>query len=186
MIERRLCADEDDRARMSAVRGGDRAAFSELVRDHQQNLVNLFRRLGADAHEAEDCAQETFLRVYRYRDRYEPTAPFRAFLHTLARHAWIDSRRRSRRRRTVSVELTPEIEPAKPADDASFGERLDLAAATLRLPDAQRWVLLLSAQQGLSYAEIAEILGVPIGTVKSRAFHAVRRLRELLHAQVEG
>jgi RNA polymerase sigma-70 factor (ECF subfamily) len=164
---------------MRLVSGGDREAFAAIVRRHQRPLVNLFRRLGADAHGAEDCAQETFLRLFRYRMRYRPTAAFAAFLYTLARHSWVDwSRRAARRACSMIDEAMIELDPRMPIDD-----RLDLEAAVRGLPDHLRWVVLLSVDRGLSYPEIGSVLGIPAGTVKSRMFHAVRRLREALHAR---
>jgi RNA polymerase sigma-70 factor (ECF subfamily) len=142
--------------------------------------VNLFRRLGADAHGAEDCAQETFLRLFRSRERYRPAAPFAAFLYTLARHSWVDWSRRAPRRTAALAEDAPmqSTQEKVPIDD-----RLDLESAVQVLPDHLRWVVLLSVDHGLSYPEIGAVLEIPVGTVKSRMFHAVRKLREALHAR---
>ena len=165
---------------MLLVAGGDREAFAVLVRRHQGPLMNLFRRLGADVHGAEDCAQETFLRLFRYRLRYRPSAPFLAFLYTLARHSWVDwSRRRPR-----GVSATLDEAPMESDEESiSIDDRLDLEAAVQGLPDHLRWVILLSVDQGLSHPEVGAVLEIPVGTVKSRMFHAVRRLREALHAR---
>ncbi|MFN0059460.1 MAG: RNA polymerase sigma factor [Planctomycetota bacterium] len=160
---------------------GSGDAFAELVRSHQHALLNLFRRLGADVHSAEDCAQETFVRLYRVREKYRPSAPFASFLYTLARNSWIDYVR-ARGKWRVS---TPDDELFTTGGDGAWDDRLDLLEAVARLPEATRWVLVLSLQQGLNYAEIADVLDVPLGTVKSRMFYAVRRLREALHARVE-
>jgi RNA polymerase sigma-70 factor (ECF subfamily) len=165
------------------ARGGDREAFAAIVSRHGGRLVNLFRRLGADVHGAEDCAQETFLRLYRSLDRYSPRAPFAAFLYTIARHAWVDWTRRSRRRETEPVEAIEAKEG--PATGIKVDDRLDLRAAVAALPDHLRLVVVLGIDEGLRYEEIGAVLGIPVGTVKSRMFHAVRALREALHAEAE-
>lgn len=161
--------------------GHDRA-FRTLVERHQRSLVNLFRRLGADHHGAEDCAQDTFLRLYRCRDRYQATAPFAAFLYTLGRHSWVDW---TRRRGRAWQDEQRALEEAAPDPTSGLGDQLDLHEAMANLPEPMRWVLVLSAGHGLSYAEIATILEIPVGTVKSRVFHAVRRLRAVLQLEVK-
>jgi RNA polymerase sigma-70 factor, ECF subfamily len=159
---------------------GEREAFAALVRRHQHSLMNFFRRLGADIHGAEDCAQETFLRLFRYGDRYRPSASFGVFLYTLARHAWVDWSRRDARWRKAALNNGEKAE----ARSASWiDERLDLAEALEALPEHLRWVVALSVYQGLRYAEIAAVLEIPLGTVKSRMFHAIRKLRENFHAR---
>ena len=171
-----LRADAD----LMALAGrGDRDAFAALVRRHQGRLLGLFRRLGIDAHGAEDCTQETFLRVFRSSSAYRPIAPFQAFLYRLARQSWVDWRRRERRRARVGAADFDGV-PAEPA--GSLDDHLDLELAVRRLPEHLRWVILLGVEAGLAYAEIGAVLEIPVGTVKSRMFHAVRRLRRTLHA----
>ena len=169
---------------MALTGRGDREAFGALVRRYQAPLLGLFRRLGIDAHAAEDCAQETFLRVFRSSARYRPLAPFPAFLYRLARQSWVDWRRREARRGERADPaglMSLAVEPAGSMDD-----RLDLELALRDLPEHLKWVVLLSLEAGLAHAEIGAVLEIPIGTVKSRMFHAVRRLRRALHAVPEG
>lgn len=167
---------------MQLFRAGRQDAFAALVGRHQRALVNFFRRLGVDADSALDCAQETFLRILRYRDTYRDSVPFKVFLLRLARHSWVDWVRRAARRavRPLDAETCAARAESVPAD-----ARLDLAAAVAALPAHLREVIVLSVMQGLKYAEIAAVLDVPIGTVKSRAFYAVRALREVLDARRE-
>ena len=171
---------------LMALLAGDREdageALEALVRRHQRALVNFFHRLGADGDGAQDCAQETFLHLFRYRDRYRPRAPFGSFLYTLARHAWTDWYRRRERQRAVTIEGQEE---RISTEDEGRDDRLDLDAALRSLPEHLRWVVVLSVYQGLAHAEIAEVLEIPEGTVKSRMFHAVRKLREALHAGID-
>src|ERR1041385_5955906 len=86
---------------MRLAREGAREAFAALVRRHQRSLVAFFLRMGSDAAAAEDCAQETFLRLYRSLGTYSPLSPFLAFLYTIARNVGIDWLRRGRRAATA-------------------------------------------------------------------------------------
>lgn len=166
---------------MRLAQSGRREAFAEIVRRHQGSLVNRFLRLGVDVHGAEDCAQDTFLRLYRCLRSYRPIAPFGAFLARLARQAWVDWMRRRTRHRTAPLEAGGEGCQARA--DATVDERLDLRAAVAAMPEHWREVVLLSIDEGLTYPEISEVLGIPTGTVKSRMFFAIRWLREALHAR---
>lgn len=169
-----------DRELMVRARKGDQAAFAEIVRRNQQSLVNFFFRSGVRT-EAEDLAQETFIRVYKYRDRYEPKAKFTTFMFMIARQVRVDwLRKRSRRWRLIeSVREDPVIGPGV---DANHGRAKGLDASWLldRLPDAMREVVVLGMYQERPYAEISEILGIPEGTVKSRMYNALRKMRALL------
>jgi RNA polymerase sigma-70 factor (ECF subfamily) len=175
-------AEPDDFALMAALREGDPRAFPALSERWRGRLVNFFRGLGADPHGAEDCAQEALLRVFRYRDDYRPDHPFPAFLFTLARRAFLDWRRKARRHDARSAPLPDDpAPPGAPSDPvAEAAERVDLAEAVAQLPRRLRDVVELGAIRGLPYHQVAVLLGVPVGTVKSRMHHAVRRLRALL------
>jgi len=148
--------------------------------------VNFLVGLGADRHGAEDCAQETLLRVYRYRREYRPEQPFTAFVFTLARRSFLDGRRRASKWERRTSPLPLDEQTAGPAADADpvldVGDRLDLAAAVAALPRRLRDVVELGAIRGLPYHRVAALLGIPVGTVKSRMHHAVARLRGRLGA----
>ncbi|MHC5058052.1 MAG: RNA polymerase sigma factor [Planctomycetota bacterium] len=165
---------------MTLVREGSREAFVVIVRRHQKSLLNFFRRMGARSHEVEDMAQETFLRVFNYRDRYEPTGKFTNFLFVLARHVWADAGRRAQRRpETLSDTLDEGPDPDE-RGRARAEARVDVEAALAELSEKLRAVVVLSVYQGLEYSRIAEILEIPVGTVKSRMHLAMGRLREAL------
>ncbi len=169
---------DPDAALMERAAAGDEAAFTELVRHHQHGLMNFFTRMGVHTH-AEDLVQETFLRLYRFRERYRPTARFTTYLYVLARHVWADHGRRLQRRRRLEDGLEAEW-----ADRAGVppdrGRRLDVQEALNRLTPRLREVLVLNVYQGLRYQEMAEVLEIPLGTVKSRMFVALEEMRKLL------
>lgn len=167
---------------MYQAKRGKLGAFAELVSRHQQPLFNLFRRLGASVEDAEELVQETFLRLFRSRKRYRRTAKFATFLYKLALNSRADWLRRLRRKDRLPeswLDTSPFSEWTGEMDD-----RLDIEHALQRLSPKLREVVLLNIFHGFRYAEIAELLGVPLGTVKSRMSTALRQLRELLNVRV--
>ncbi len=139
-------------------------------------LAYFRRRIGTASH-ADDLLQETFLRAWRQRERLGAAVSPRAYLFGIARHVGLDALRRQRLTELVDPDtLLAEEEPA--ADDRV--ERVRAAVAAL--PETHREPLRLKLQHELSYAEIAEVLEIPIGTVRSRLHYAVRQLETVLHA----
>jgi RNA polymerase sigma-70 factor (ECF subfamily) len=171
-----------DQELLALVRRDHPDAFAELVARYQRELYFFFRRFGGDASSAEDDVQETFLRVYKARGGYRPLVPFRAFLYTIARNLLRDRARYQRRRAAAVHRSAPR--PAAAPDGDDWAERLDLRDAIAALPEAMRLVLVLSVYQGLSYEEISAVVGIPLGTVKTRMFHALRILRRSLAIDV--
>jgi RNA polymerase sigma-70 factor (ECF subfamily) len=168
----------EDAALMSAARAGDMRAFSELVQKHQRGLVNFFIRLGASNH-AEDLAQETFVRLFNYRDRYTPSAKFTTFLYTLGRHAWCDTLRKWQRRDRGVALLQAEAAMREEERNEPRESRAEaVRAAVERLPEKLRLVVVLGVYEGFDYETVGRIAGIPVGTVKSRMFLAMQRLRE--------
>ena len=172
----------DEQLMLSAARD-DQAAFEQLVIRHQKPLLNFFYRLGVYT-DAEDLVQQTFVRLYRYRGKYSPDAKFTTFLYLLARQVRVDEVRKRIRLRNLREKLAEENRRAEPppADAPYTGASDDLQAALAQLSEAHREVVVLGMLQDLPYAEVAEILGLPVGTVKSRMFHALRTLRRILEA----
>lgn len=154
-------------------------AFAELVRRHQQALVNFFLRSGAYA-ESEDLAQETFVRLYRYRHRYQATARFSTFLYVLARNVWSDRGRKLQRQDRLAAELQIQANVVEEPENAEPGRAMDAATALDRLSPKLREVIVLNIYQGLRYQEVADVLDIPLGTVKSRINLALQTLRETL------
>jgi RNA polymerase sigma-70 factor (ECF subfamily) len=136
--------------------------------------------MGASTH-GEDLAQETFLRLWNYRTKYKPAAKFTTFLYTLARHAWLDHIRRQNRFRLFAERYREEIPASTDGGLGRLRRTLDIQDALNRLTPKLRETLVLAVHQGLTYDEIASVLRIPVGTVKSRVFNALATLQELYH-----
>ncbi len=167
---------------MLEVATGSEAAFTELVRRHQNPLLNFFVRMGASS-DCEDLVQETFVRLFRYRQQYKPAARFTTFLYHLARHVWADRGRKIVRIERLTTEFQNEVEIANQRTPARPSENVDVEAALVRLSPKLREVIVLNIYQGLRYQEVAEVLEIPLGTVKSRINLALNALKEILNEQ---
>jgi RNA polymerase sigma-70 factor (ECF subfamily) len=172
-------AIDADAALMVEVARGSEAAFTALVQRHQDSLLNFFTRMGVSC-DGEDLVQETFVRLFRYRARYRPTAPFGGFLYHIARQVWADRGRKIVRLERLTAAYQNELETCGRSAPIPAGEALDTAAALVRLSPKLREVVVLNVCRGLSYQEVAEALGIPLGTVKSRLNLAFAALREML------
>lgn len=184
---------DPDRSLVSLSAAGDADAFTSLVARYQASIVNLARAMTADDGEADDLAQETFIRAYRAIGRFRGDSSFRTWLYRIAVNV-IQShlKKRSHHRRWFGPSLDEHADtgrepaalsvPSTLEDDAARRELIDRALASL--PADMRIAVTLRDVQGLDYAEIAALLGIPIGTVESRIFRARQRLRPLLAALV--
>ncbi len=149
--------------------------LDQLYRDTAPALLGYFRRQPALAGAAEDLLQDTFVRAIRGFARLHGSVTPRAYLFGIARHVSLDA---LRARQPVDTLATEPAAPIPPPEDP----RLEpMHAAIAALPAPQREALLLKLQQELSYEEIAEVLGIPVGTVRSRLHHAVAQLRLTLN-----
>lgn len=179
-----------------------RPAFAELVHRYERELYNYLRRYLGDAVLAEDAFQGTFLQVHLKCDQYEQGRKVRPWLYTIATNQAIDTQRRNKRHRMVSldrryvqeqddvgtlVDLLVSKE-AGPEAQMEADERRDwIRQAVSKLPPTLLSAVTLIYYQGLKYREAAEILDVPVGTVKSRLHAAVLKLHEAWnHAQPSG
>ncbi len=171
---------EPDVALMLEVGAGSEAAFTTLVNRHQNSLLNFFARMGASS-DCEDLAQETFVRLYRYRGRYEPAPRFTTFLYHLARNVWADRGRKIIRIERLAAEFQNEVEIAGQLGPKRASESVDIEGALARLSPKLREVIVLNIYQGLRYQEVADVLEIPLGTVKSRINLALTALKEILH-----
>ncbi|MFM7617085.1 MAG: sigma-70 family RNA polymerase sigma factor [Actinomycetes bacterium] len=163
----------------AAAREGDDRALGALVRATQDDLVRLCAHLGSPT-DAEDLAQDTYLRAIDALDRYRGDAPFRAWLFGIARHVCADHVRRHVRRRRLDALRPPRREHAAAPDEQV--EVLDLLDG---LDPDQRSAFVLTVVMGLEYAEAAAVCGCPVGTIRSRVNRARDRLR-VLHAAAES
>lgn len=180
---------------MLRVAAGDAQAFDELVGLVAPRLLGYFRRLGVRAGDADDLVQEVFVKIYRARHKYVPRARFTTFAFRVARNHWIDRlRHKGIQPPTISADAAgsggdegatlaarlPAATPSAPEALAAgeLGRALEEALASLGAD--HREVFVLTQVEGLRYQEIAEILDVPVGTVKSRVHAAVRKLRAWL------
>jgi RNA polymerase sigma-70 factor (ECF subfamily) len=165
-----------------------------LVRRYERELYGYLRRYLGDSSLAEDVFQNTFLQLYLKSGQYEPGRPVRPWLYTIATHQAIDALRRNARHQILSLEQKREdsgngelrslldgLESRGPAplDNLTASERKERVRASVdRLPEFLREVVILAYYQGLKYREIADILGIPVGTVKSRLHAALNKLQE--------
>ena len=150
------------------------------ARKFEKNLLNFFWRQGVQQSEGEDLVQETYLRLWKYRSEYKPTAKLSTFVFLLARQVRIDALRRQARRE--AREESWGIGDATSADGATsrVDAREDVRWALAQLSEPLRDVVELGVFQDLPYAEVSAILGIPVGTVKSRMSNALKKLKEVL------
>lgn len=146
------------------------------ARRFEKNLLNFFWRQGVSYGEGEDLVQETYLRLWKYRAEYKPTAKLSTFLFLMARQVRLDALRRQTRRERREENWGKE-QPVTQMPDRCLRE--DVRWAVSQLPEAHREVVELGVFQDLPYAEIAEILEIPVGTVKSRMSNALKKLKEI-------
>jgi RNA polymerase sigma-70 factor (ECF subfamily) len=160
--------------RINRAKRGDRAALGELVTEHYPRVYRFCaRRLGDDL--AQDAAQETFLTVQRTIKRFEARSAFETWLLGIAHN---HCRNLARKKMRDPMSLHEAFEQPVHDHAASVVENEQLRCALDKLSPEHREVVLLHEIEGLTYAEVAQIAGVPEGTVKSRLYHAFRNLRE--------
>ncbi len=180
---------QTDEELMGLVQKQNISAFEELLRRYEQRVFGFLWRLSANRHEAEDGTQETFLRLWQARGRYEPTGRFSTYLFQIAKNHFLHERKKQGRR--VDSQQTPVRNPTAPAEEPASRDRADgpllagevqavVTRAVAGLPEPLRLVYVLTEQEGMSYQQTAEVLDCPVGTVSSRKVEAVRKLRELL------
>lgn len=179
----------DDAELISAFAAGDSSAFETLYRRHKDSVYRYLLRLGSSPTLAEDVAQEVWMKVINYRDRYRADAKFSTFLYRVTHNAYIDQVRRERikvvddgaehiERMTIGNQVDTDAE----ADEVTRVYRAALAA----LPDEQRNAYLLRQEAGLGLDDIADVTGSNREAVKSRLRYATKRLKEqLAHVFVE-
>lgn len=169
---------------MLRFKAGDEQAFDEIVRKHQKNVLNLVYRYLSDATQAEDVAQEAFIRVYRARANYEPSAKFSTWLYRITVNLCLNE---IRSRKSAGPRVAPVNdlleEPAGEHPDSQLDQReLQQAVkdAIDALPENQRMAVLLARYEDMSYDEIAEAMNLSLEAVKSALHRAKENLKQKL------
>lgn len=186
---------ENEAALLSRAQGGDQAAFGELMQAHYEAVFRLVYAIIRREHDARDVCQDIWVTVWKQLPGFRGDAQFSTWLHPIAVRRAIDHLRKRRRwfDRFLPIavdddQIESAPEPVADTDTRTATEQTErraaLAAAMNTLSPKMRAVLALREVQGLSYEEIAETTGLPVGTVMSRLFHARRRLAQKLGTQL--
>jgi len=175
----------DDRELMLRVKAGDHAAFESLVEGHRDRTVNFLYRMVGDADEAEDLAQEAFLRVYKARRRYEPMAQFSTWLYRISYNLALSHYRQKGRRRFEALGEAPATNPGPEAHLASQETVRHVWEALDALPPKQRMALVLTRFEDCSYERAAEVMKTTKAAIRSLVARARETLRHRLRAVIE-
>jgi RNA polymerase sigma-70 factor, ECF subfamily len=191
-----LPARSDEELLLAYRSRADREAFEELVRRYEKELYGYLRHYLNDAEMAEDVFQQTFLQVHLKCDQFEEGRKVRPWLYTVATNQAIDCQRRNKRHRMASIDRRAQRDmdgesgalveslggvEADPGDAVESAEQqAEVRRAVEALPEQVRQVVMLVYFQGLKYREAADILGIPVGTVKSRLHAAIEKLSETI------
>jgi RNA polymerase sigma-70 factor (ECF subfamily) len=191
------CRADDGELLVRYAGQGDRCAFEEIVHRYEREIYNYLHKYLGDRHLAEDAFQATFLQLHRKCGQFEPGRALRPWLYRIAANQANDLLRRNRRHKALSLDVTAgsdeELDGQSPLRnclrddrDANPIDRLEsaedcgrVAAAVDQLPNWLKQPIVLVIYQGLKYSAAAEIIGIPLGTLKSRLYEAIRRVGRL-------
>ena len=179
-----------DRALVAAAQAGDRGALEQILREHQDRVHAICRRITGNDADALDATQEALIAIVRGLPRFDGRARLSTWIYRIATNACLDELRRRRRRPVVGLPEHDGI-PIEPADevsvpfDTTVAERLELDEALGGLPEDFRAAVVLRDVCRLDYAEIAEVLEIPPGTVRSRIARGRRQLADRLGNQLD-
>jgi RNA polymerase sigma-70 factor (ECF subfamily) len=191
--------EDPDAALMLRVKGGDMEAFEALVEKYKRPIINMMFRMIRDLDEAEDLAQNVFLRVYQSADRYQASAKFSTWIFTIARHLCLNEIRRRARHPEDSLESSQsdnDDQPAKQFQDSRtfsppqaflHGElERKIQQAVAELPEKQRLAITLCQEQELSYDEIAQVLECSLSATKSLIHRGRETLKQKLKPYLQS
>ena len=187
-------SNTEDVALMGAVARGDDAAFERLVAKHQNAVIGTISKMTGRPSDAEDLAQQVFVRVWKSAPRYTATAKFTTWLFTIVRNLVFNDTRRSFRRHELSLEAReedshieqPDALTPQPDADLLHNEVREAAdRAIASLPEPQRMAVVMRRFEDSSYEEIATVLGTSVPAVKSLLFRARQQIRDALKAFLE-
>lgn len=191
-------ANAQDLLWMERIKAGDTAALEALIECHQHRIIGTVAKMLGDETDAEDIAQQVFIRVWKHADRYEPTAKFTTWLYKVTRNLVFNELRRRKRHPTHSLDRPSENDEdrpmqaadpgAKPPDRTMLDEEMQTAIqrAIDELPETQRLAVILRRYDDISYEEIGEILDLTVPAVKSVLFRARTELRDKLRKYLEA
>ena len=180
---------------MLKVKTGDTAAFEQLVTRHQHAIVGTVVKMMGSANDAEDVAQQVFVRIWKSAHRYEPTAKFTTWMFTITRNLVFNESRKRSRRSEVSVEEREEDfhqshaekSSAEPDNTALHNELVDAIDACIQsLPEKQRMAVVLRRYEDMPYEEIGTILDLTLPAVKSLLFRARNQMKEELQKYLDA
>ncbi len=183
----------DEKKLIKRIKSGDRYAFDELVREYQTKVIHIAYAMLSDYEEANDAAQETFVKVYRFVDNFRHDSSLSTWIYRITKNVCLDFLRK-RKEATISIDEENEdgkrieIEDSSktPEKIAEENERRKLLRKALaELDDNSRMMITLYELEGMSYDEIADILKIPVGTVKSRLNRAREKLKKILFEKRE-
>ncbi len=164
---------------MAALAAGSQEALERLYERYKRRLTGFFWRLGKRGGEVDDLVHETFVRLWRHGRGWRGEGQLTTYLFGVAKSAWLDSRKKRREVNADDLRRAGSVAPPeRELERRELGERIEQAVSQLAEP--LRLVFSMSTAGGLKYREIAELLGIPIGTVKSRMAAAEEKLRRAL------
>ena len=177
-------AGSTDGALVAAARGGDTRAFERLYRLHSGKVMGLCMRMTRRHDVAEDCVQQTFIRAWRSLGAFEGRSAFGTWLHRIAVNEVLSYSRNHGTRAESDDDAVTDAQdrPAGEARSHDAGEMMDVEQALSTLPAGARHVVVLQAVYGYSHEEVAEMLGIAVGTCKAQLHRARRLLREVLQS----
>jgi RNA polymerase sigma-70 factor (ECF subfamily) len=180
-------APADDIDLIGRFKNGDRSAFEELLLKYQNRIYNLCRYMLRDAEEARDAAQDVFVKAYDSLKTYRPDSALYTWLYRIAVNTCLDYKKKSRPKSLDDESAIDDLTSGEPSPERLYQSKETgqlIEAALKKLPEKLRAVIVLKEIEGLSYEEIADALGIFLGTVKSRMARAREELRRLLLQQV--
>jgi RNA polymerase sigma-70 factor (ECF subfamily) len=190
--DERQAEAQRDRALVRRLQDGDSGALDDLFRRHRDAAYRIAYRLLGNADDALDVVQESFIHVLRGIGSFRGQSSFKTWLYRIVTHASLDWRRCRAVRSAASLDAESSPEPGatgerrrSPTDEAAADDLKEaIDKALMNVSEKNRVALVLYALEGMSYQEVAEVLGISVGTVMSRIFNARQRLRELLASEI--
>lgn len=182
----------DDRKLAERAAAGDAGSFNRLMEKHERRMYAVALRICRNKEDAEDCLQEAMLRIYRALPNFKGMSSFSTWVYRITMNTCLDELRRKKVRRADSLDALTDVgfSPADPSDTPEehaerSAMRTEIGKAINQLPDDMRAAIVLRDIHGYSYEEIAEILDVNVGTIKSRISRGREKLRETFSKQKE-